>query len=183
MADGRAALALVLLVFVVARATESWINRRHTRTLQRQGAVAIRPDGFLGIAATQALTFVAIIVEGFLMMQPGALLWRGTVPFLVVAACAILLRHWCIATLGDRWTFRVWILPEAPLVRSGPYRFLRHPNYLAVFLEYVAVPLAFALWTTALIVIPIGAATLLYRKRIEETALAPLRRPVPNQPG
>ena len=173
--DARIVLATVIGAYVVARVVESIINRNHTRRVQEKGALAVRPDGFLGIAAVQALTLAGLIVEGFLWPGHEAILWVGTWPFLALAVLALVLRHWCIATLGERWTFRVWILPSKPLVVRGPYRFLNHPNYVAVFLEYVAVPAAFGLWLTTLVVVPLGAATLLYRKRIEENALRPFR--------
>jgi methyltransferase len=176
--DARIVLAAVIAAFVVVRVIESLINRNHTKRVVAQGAVAVRPDGFLGIAAVQALALAGLVGEGFLLPDHDPILWIGTWPLLALAACALALRHWCIATLGDRWTFRVWILPAQPLVRRGPYRFLHHPNYLAVFLEYVAVPAAFGLWFTAAVVIPLGAWSLLHRKRIEENALRPLRRPI-----
>ena len=173
--DARVVLAIVIAAYIVVRIIESLINRRHTARIVARHAFPIRPDGFYGIAAVQALALVGLVVEGFLLPAYGAILWLGTWPLLALAVLALALRHWCVATLGDRWVFRVWLLPHEPLVIAGPYRFLRHPNYLAVFLEYVAVPLAFGLWVTAVITIPLGAWSLLHRKRIEEQALRPLR--------
>jgi len=86
-------------------------------------------------------------------------------------AATMALRYWVIATLGERWTTRVLVLPGAPLVASGPYRFLRHPNYLAVVLEVVALPLVHTAWITAVVC---GAANLLVlalRIRVEDAAL------------
>ena len=173
--DARIALGIVIAAYIAVRIIESLINKRHTARLMARGAVAVRPDGFFGIAAVQAAALVGLIAEGFLVPGREAILWIGTWPLLALAVHALALRHWCILTLGDRWVFRVWILPDEPLVLRGPYRFLKHPNYLAVFLEYVTVPAAFGLWITAAVIIPLGAWTLLHRKRIEETALAPLR--------
>ena len=176
--DARLLLGIVIAAYIVVRIIESLINKRHTARIIARGAVPVRPDGFFGIAAVQALTLVGLIAEGFVVPGRGAILWIGTWPLLALAVLALALRHWCILTLGDRWVFRVWILPAEPLVLRGPYRFLNHPNYLAVFFEYVAVPLAFGLWITAAVTIPLGAWSLLHRKRIEERALRPLRRTV-----
>ncbi len=173
--EARVVLTVVIAFYVLVRIVESIFNKRHTTRIMARNAVPVRPDGFYGIAAVQALALLGLVVEGFLLPTHGAILWLGTWPLLGLAVLALALRHWCVATLGDRWVFRVWILPAEPLVKLGPYRFLKHPNYLAVFLEYVAVPLAFGLWITAAITIPLGAWSLLHRKHIEERALRPLR--------
>jgi methyltransferase len=81
------------------------------------------------------------------------------------------LRWWAVASLGDRWTTRVVVVPGATPVRSGPYRFLRHPNYLAVAVEVLSLPLACGAWRTALVA-GVGNALLLFvRIRAEEDAL------------
>jgi methyltransferase len=82
------------------------------------------------------------------------------------------LRWWCIATLGRRWNTRVIVVPGLPLVRSGPYRLLDHPNYVAVVLEGIALPLVHAAWITAVVFTVANAALLAVRLRVENTALA-----------
>ena len=91
---------------------------------------------------------------------------------LVVASQA--LRWWCIATLGRRWNTRVIVVPGLPPVRSGPYRLFRHPNYVAVVVEGVALPLVHAAWITALVFTVLNAALLTVRIRAEDAALATL---------
>jgi methyltransferase len=91
---------------------------------------------------------------------------------LVVASQA--LRWWCIATLGRRWNTRVIVVPGMPPVRSGPYQFLRHPNYVAVVVEGVALPLVHAAWITAVVFTVLNAALLAVRIRVEDAALATL---------
>jgi methyltransferase len=80
-------------------------------------------------------------------------------------------RIWVIATLGDRWTTRIIIAGEAPLVRRGPYRFVDHPNYWVVIGEIAALPLAFGLWRVALLFSLLNAAVLAIRVRAENRAL------------
>ena len=82
------------------------------------------------------------------------------------------LRWWCIATLGRRWNTRVIVVPGLPLVRSGPYRFLSHPNYVAVVVEGVALPLVHAAWLAALVFTAANAVLLTVRLRVENAALA-----------
>ncbi|HXT21632.1 MAG TPA: isoprenylcysteine carboxylmethyltransferase family protein, partial [Thermoanaerobaculia bacterium] len=81
------------------------------------------------------------------------------------------LRYWVIATLGERWTTRVLVLPNAPLVAGGPYRWLRHPNYLAVAVEVFALPLVHTAWLTALVCGAANLAVLALRIRVENAAL------------
>ncbi|MCC7047101.1 MAG: hypothetical protein IT562_10345 [Alphaproteobacteria bacterium] len=81
-------------------------------------------------------------------------------------------RYWIIGTLGRRWTTRVIVLPGAPLVRQGPYRWVRHPNYLVLAAEVALLPLVFGLWTCALVFSALNAAILAVRIRAENRALA-----------
>ena len=85
-------------------------------------------------------------------------------------------RIWVIASLGRYWTTRVITLPDVPLIRRGPYRYLRHPNYLVVTLEIAVLPLAFGAWELALVFSGLNAALLFLRLRVENAALAPRPR-------
>ena len=82
------------------------------------------------------------------------------------------LRWWCIATLGHRWNTRVVVVPGLSRITHGPYRWLRHPNYVAVVLEGAALPLVHTAWATALTFTVLNAALLRVRLRVEEQALA-----------
>jgi methyltransferase len=93
-------------------------------------------------------------------------------PMLAVTVLANILRWWCVATLGERWTARVIVLPGAPLVRSGPYRWFPHPNYAAVVIEGAALPLTGSAWITAAAFTVLNAALLTMRIRCEARALA-----------
>ena len=81
------------------------------------------------------------------------------------------LRVWVLMSLGPRWTTRIIILPGAPLVRRGPYRFFPHPNYAVVCAELLLLPLVFGLWQYALVFTALNAAVLYVRIRAENTAL------------
>jgi len=85
------------------------------------------------------------------------------------------LRWWCIATLGRQWNTRVIIVPGLARVVDGPYRVLRHPNYVAVVLEGLALPLVHSAWITAVVFTVVNAALLAVRLRVENAALADLR--------
>lgn len=112
---------------------------------------------------------VAMLVEAFVRrpVVPGWLAWSMLA--LVLAAQA--LRWWCIATLGRRWNTRVIVQPDAALVRRGPYRWLHHPNYVAVVAEGLALPLIHTAWLTAVGFAVANAAVLRVRIRVENAAL------------
>jgi methyltransferase len=93
-------------------------------------------------------------------------------PMMALVVVANALRWWCIATLGPRWSARVIVIPGLPLVRTGPYRWFSHPNYVAVILEGVALPLAGSAWITACTFTVLNAALLTVRVRCETQALA-----------
>jgi methyltransferase len=105
---------------------------------------------------------------------------RPDVPGLLAAGMLVLavgsqaLRWWCIRTLGRRWNTRVIVVPGLPLVDRGPYRLLSHPNYVAVVVEGVALPLVHAAWITATVFTLANAALLAVRLRVENTALGGL---------
>ncbi|MER6850558.1 isoprenylcysteine carboxylmethyltransferase family protein [Streptomyces flaveolus] len=93
-------------------------------------------------------------------------------PVLALVVLAQALRWWCITTLGPYWNTRVIVVPGARLVGAGPYRFLRHPNYVAVVVEIAALPLVHSAWLTATAFTAANALLLVVRVRCENTALA-----------
>jgi methyltransferase len=97
--------------------------------------------------------------------------WLGW-PMLAVVLLAQALRWWCIATLGERWNTRVIVIPGLPLVSSGPYRWFRHPNYVAVVAEGLALPLVHTAWVTALAFTVLNTWLLRVRIGVENQALA-----------
>ena len=113
---------------------------------------------------------VGALVEAWWRRPDAPLLLAATMFALVLASQA--LRWWCIATLGRQWNTRVIVVPGLPLVRSGPYRRLRHPNYVAVVVEGFALPLVHAAWWTAVVFTVANAVLLMVRIRVEERALA-----------
>lgn len=161
-------VSVPVLVFA-AMAIEAVVSGRHERTLRAAGAVEPLGDVYRAMQVVYPAAFVAMIAEG--AMHP---LTLGTVTTtgLVVFAVAKGLKYWAIATLGSRWSFRVLVPPGSTRVTTGPYRWMSHPNYLAVAGELAGV----ALIMHARISGPIGVAAfcaLMWRRvQIEETALA-----------
>jgi len=115
------------------------------------------------------LFLVACVAEPWLLHREFPMPW-GYVA-LGFALLAQGLRYWAITTLGTRWNTRVIVLPEAEPVTGGPYRFVRHPNYVAVVLELLVLPLVHGAWLTAIVFTVINALLLRVRVGVEEAAL------------
>lgn len=153
---------------VVQRMRELAIARRHEPRLRAMGAREHARGHFPLIVFLHALLPLALVGEVFLL---GARPWAAWPAWLALVIGAQMLRHASIAALGDRWHVRIWVVPGLPLVRRGPYRFLRHPNYLAVVIELLAAPLMFGAWRTAIVISALNAVALAIRIRAEEQAL------------
>lgn len=154
---------IVLAAVTLQRLGELVLARRNTRRLIAQGAYEIGAAHYPLIVAMHAAWLSALWILGW--DRPVHLAWLGV--FIVLQ----LLRVWVIASLGGRWTTRIIILPGAPLVRRGPYRFLSHPNYAVVVGEIAVLPLAFGLIWLALLFSALNAMMLWLRIRTESRAL------------
>lgn len=160
---------VVLLVLAAERAFELALDRRHARALAARGARWMERDGFALIVAAQGLLFAGTVAE--VALAPWSREGWWTWPLVLVLVLAQALRYWAIATLGEHWSIRVVTVPGAPRITGGPYRFLPHPNYLAVMLEALVLPLAFGAWGTALVAGMLQLIALWRRIRSEERAL------------
>jgi methyltransferase len=151
------------------RVGELLYARRTAARLEARGARLVRGDGYGALVAVHALFFAACLVEGALSPWAGPGWW--SFPGLALFAAGQALRYGSMAALRWRWNTRVYVLPDAPLVTAGPYRFLRHPIYLGVLLELAGFPLLLGLWGTLLGIGLLHPLALLRRVRLEERAL------------
>jgi methyltransferase len=167
--DTRVLYTVLVVLVALQRLAELALSRRHERRLRSRGAVEVGSGHYPWMVALHAAFLASCLAEVWWLDRP-------FVPALAAIALAVLvaataLRVWSLRTLGGRWTTRVLVLPGAALVAGGPYRFLRHPNYLAVVLEMAALPLVHAAWATALAFSAANALLLRRRIRVEERAL------------
>jgi methyltransferase len=154
----------------VERGFELVVSLRNARRVRERGGIVVEGAGFYGLmVATHAAFLVAAPVEVMLFARPFVPWLGGPMAALVLAAMA--LRYWAVATLGPRWNTRVVVVPGDPVVISGPYRYVRHPNYVAVIVEMFALPLVHAAWATAIVFSAANAALLGRRIAHEEAAL------------
>jgi methyltransferase len=154
---------IILALVTLQRLGELWLSNRNTRRLLANGAREVARSHYPLIVAVHASWLVAL--WWFAPGRPVDASWLALFVLLQLG------RTWVIATLGPRWTTRIIVLPDAPLVRSGPYRLVNHPNYVVVTGEIVVLPLAFGLWEVALIFTILNAAVLAIRIRQENRAL------------
>ena len=161
---------VLLGVIACERVAELVVSARHAQGLLRRGGVEYGFGHFPVMIALHVALIAGCVLEPLLThatFSPG-LGWT----MLTVTVLANGLRWWCIRTLGPRWTARVIVLPGAPLVDSGPYRWFSHPNYVAVIIEGFALPLTGSAWITAVTFTLLNAALLTVRIRCETRALA-----------
>jgi methyltransferase len=168
--DASVRLYLVFLLLLVSeRGVELAVSRRNARRALAKGGEETGKGAYAVMVAVHALFPAACAGEVLFLRRP----FPGGIGLaaLAVAVGAQALRWWAVATLGPRWNTRVIVVPGEPPVTGGPYRFVRHPNYLAVGIEMLAVPMIHGAWLTALVFSALNAALLAVRIPMEERAL------------
>jgi len=168
MTSAAAVPLLVLLAVIVMMLAELWLSTTNERVLVANGAVQADDPVYGVMRIAYPGVFVAMALEGVTTgVEPGPITFAGVALMFLAKA----LKFWAIASLGRRWTYRVLVIPSLPLVTTGPYQWMRHPNYVAVVGELVAM----ALMTHARVTGPIGTVSfgwLLWRRiAAEERAM------------
>ena len=169
-------LNVVLLVVGVAlvaiqRLLELAYSRRNERRLRARGAVERGSGHYPVIVAIHAMWLVSTFVEGLLRGPEPPVWWPVPLAaFLLIQP----LRYWAILSLGENWNTRVLVVPGGKLVKSGPYRYFPHPNYIVVAVEVLTFPLIFGAWITAVVFSLLNVAMLYVRIQTENRALREL---------
>ncbi len=164
-------LYLAFLALVAAeRGIELAVSRRNAARALARGGIEVGERHFAAMRLLHGIFLVACAAEVVWLRRP--FIPALGVPMLVLVLAAQALRWWAVATLGSRWNVRVIVVPGEPAIATGPYRWLRHPNYLAVVVEGFALPLVHGAWLTAVVFSALDAWLLAIRIRAEERALA-----------
>jgi methyltransferase len=160
--------SIILLLVTLQRLSELVMARRNTAILMGKGAVEHGAAHYPVMVLLHASWLAGLWWFG----------WNAVViwPLMYFYIALQVFRIWILATLGSRWSTRILTVPNETLVVRGPYRFVRHPNYLLVLLEVPLLPLALGLNGFALLYGLLNIAMLAWRIRVEETALSPARR-------
>ena len=160
---------MLVLAVAVERLAELIVAKRNARWAFAHGGREFGQGHYPIMVTIHTALLLGCLVEPWALHRP-FIAWLGW-PMLAVVALSQGLRWWCITTLGRRWNTRVIVLPDAPLVRQGPYRWLHHPNYVAVLAEGFALPLVHTTWLTAVAFTLANAMLLRVRLRVENSAL------------
>jgi methyltransferase len=163
----------VLIALVGAeRIAELVVSKRNLAWSRARGGTEYGAGHYPVMVVLHTALLAGCLIEVAALHRPfiPALGW----PMLAVVVAAQGLRWWCITTLGHRWNTRVVVIPGAARVTGGPYRVIPHPNYVAVVIEGIALPLVHTAWLTAVVFTVLNAVLLRTRIRVENTALASL---------
>jgi methyltransferase len=168
---------MVWYVFLIAavaveRLAELVVAQRNLAWSRERGGLEFGAGHYPVMVVLHTGLLVGCLAEVFTLHRP-FLPWLGW-PMLAVVVAAQVLRWWCIRTLGRQWNTRVVVIPGAARIGGGPYRLLPHPNYVAVIVEGIALPLVHTAWITAVVFTVLNAALLSARISSENAALASL---------
>ncbi len=171
---GFVVFTILIALVAVERVVELVVSKRNLRWSAEHGGVEYGRSHYPYMVVLHVFLLVGSLVEVWVWQKPliPALAWAMFA--LVLASQA--LRWWCIATLGKRWNTLVVIIPGLPRVTGGPYRWLNHPNYVAVVIEGIALPMVGFAWVTALVFTALNLPLLAVRLRVENEALGTLPR-------
>ncbi len=160
---------IIFLLIVLQRIVEVIIAKQNEKWMKNQGAIEHYSDHYKWIVLVHTFFFFSIMLEAFgeqLVLNQ----WKGFLLLLFV--CAQAFRVWCLASLGRYWNTKIIVLPEAGLVTKGPYKFMKHPNYVVVAIEFVLIPLLFNAYITAFIFPILHGVLMKIRIPYEEKALS-----------
>lgn len=160
--------AVLIAAVGIERLAELVVSRRNGAWSLAHGGQEVGSSHYPVMVALHSSLLIGALVESFYRPFLPALGW----PMLVLTGLAQCLRWWCITTLGRRWNTKIIVIPGLPLVAGGPYKVLRHPNYVAVVVEGFALPLIHTAWTTALVFTLANAVLMRVRIGAENVALA-----------
>lgn len=153
---------------VVERILELYLSRRHCRALAARGGRELYPETFPQMVALHTMFLLAMLVESYPWQVSHGL---DTVAFFILFVMLQIGRYWCIISLGEYWNTRIVLVPGESVKKTGPYRWLSHPNYLVVTLEFLLLPLLMQAPYTLALFFPANLFILRQRIRLEERAL------------
>lgn len=162
----------LIVAVTIERLAELVVSKRNWAWSRDHGGTEFGASHYPAMVVLHVGLLVGCVLEPMLAHRSfvPALGW----PMVAIVLAAQMLRWWCITTLGRQWNTRVIVVPGAERITGGPYRFVPHPNYVAVVVEGVALPLVYGSWVTALVFTVLNAALLRTRVRVENAALAGL---------
>ncbi|WP_243385203.1 isoprenylcysteine carboxyl methyltransferase family protein [Bacillus kexueae] len=160
--------SVVFFILILQRLTELMIAKNNERFLKKEGAIEYGKEHYWIMVVMHIGFFVSLWVEGFIKNGALSPYWKVIVPILIITQ---VIRYWSIFSLGVFWNTKIIVLKSANVQKKGPYRFLRHPNYVVVTLEILLIPLLFQAYVTAILSSVLNYWMLTVRIRTEEGVL------------
>ena len=160
---------IIVSLIILQRLIELAIAKNNEKYMYSLGGYEVGAEHYKYIVILHTTFFISLISEVYFSQRSMPGWWKITFSIFVFAQ---VLRGWCLASLGRFWNTKIIVLPAAEVVRKGPYKLLRHPNYLVVITELLVLPLTFGAFYTAIIMSAVNALLLTIRIRTEEKALA-----------
>jgi methyltransferase len=160
--------ALFYTYLIVQRITEIYIAKRNEKRILEKGGYEAGREHYKWIVAVHVLFFVSLLSEVLLFQKNLTPYWSVLLPIFIMLQ---IFRVWVIVSLGEFWNTKIMILPNSEGVAKGPYRYMRHPNYLVVTAEIMIIPLLFQAYITAIVFTMLNLVVLSIRIPIEERAL------------
>lgn len=156
-------------LLITQRVCELLLAKRNERIVRREGAIEYDSSGYKVIVAMHAAFFISLVSEYSLLEKTLNADWPALITVFLLAQ---VLRYWSIKSLGKYWNTKVLVVPGAPAVIKGPYKYFKHPNYLAVVIEIAVIPLIFSCYITSALFSVLNLIVLRRRIKIEESALS-----------
>jgi methyltransferase len=168
MDDGCMIFYLFLIIIIVQRVSELFIARRNETYMKSMGGEEHGRDHYPLIVAVHLLFLLSFTIEVIVFNKEVSPLWMMILPIILITQ---IIRYWAVFSLGPFWNTKIIIVPDLEVVAKGPYRFMRHPNYLVVAVEILFLPIFFQAYATAILFTVLNAAILTIRISAEEKAL------------
>lgn len=159
---------IVFLLVITQRVVELLVAKQNEKWMLEQGAFEVGARHYPFMVMMHIAFFLLLLLEVSVRQAALSPFWQIFLTLFLVAQIG---RIWCLCTLGKFWNTKILILPDAPVIRKGPYRFLRHPNYVIVMMELLTLPLLFNAYITAFLFFLLNCWMLSVRIPIEEQAL------------
>jgi methyltransferase len=159
---------IIIAIVIIQRLVELIIAKRNEKWMRSQGAFEAGAVHYPIMVTMHIAFFISLLVEVLVTNKPLSPLW---IPLLSLFLIAQIARVWCLASLGTFWNTKIIILPGADVVKKGPYKFIRHPNYVIVATELLVLPLIFSAYFTAIVFSFLNIWMLSVRIPVEEKAL------------
>ncbi|MBY4604294.1 MULTISPECIES: isoprenylcysteine carboxyl methyltransferase family protein [Bacillus] len=158
----------LIVILITQRVAEMAVARQNEQKVKKQGAIEFGESHYPYIIIMHILFFLSLIAEVLLMNKQPSSWWIGIAAAIL---CVQAVRYWALCSLGAYWNTKILVVPGAELVKKGPYKWIKHPNYTVVILEILLIPLLYQAYVTMCLFSLVNAVLLTVRIRTEDKAL------------